>query len=74
MKQPRKLFKDAGRTSAMIVLRAALWLLVFFYASVSSSIFGAFHCLRFVEDSDQRLYREFLAKSLDIECPSDGHA
>mmetsp|Transcript_23187 Transcript_23187/g.71018 ORF Transcript_23187/g.71018 Transcript_23187/m.71018 type:complete len:1131 (+) Transcript_23187:1596-4988(+) len=66
--------RKAGKRSGLIVLPLALWVTTFFCVNVSSSIFGAFHCRRFVDDSDSQRYREFLVGSLDVECPTDGHS
>jgi len=55
------------------ILPLTLWTGIFFCVSVSSSIFSALHCRRFIDDSDQQEYREFVIESLDIECPTDGH-
>lgn len=52
------------------VLPFTLWIGIFFCVSVSASIFSAFHCRRFVDNSDESIYREFVIESLDIECPT----
>jgi hypothetical protein len=56
------------------LLPLTLWVCIFFSVSVSSSVFSALHCRRFVTDSDAQTYRAFVMQSLDIECPTVHHS
>jgi hypothetical protein len=55
------------------VLPLTIWIGIFFCVSVSASIFSAFHCRRFVDNSDEGVYREFIIESLYIECPTTNY-
>jgi hypothetical protein len=75
--EPRRWTRTAPQCAETIgieLLPLTLWTGIFFCVSVSSSIFGALHCRRFVQDSDAQEYREFVIESLDIECPTGSHA
>ncbi|EOD36875.1 hypothetical protein EMIHUDRAFT_201153 [Emiliania huxleyi CCMP1516] len=68
---PWRAVVHAVRSSLRLLLPATLWMIVIFCTSVSASVFSAFHCRRFVVNTDMDT-REFLRASLDIECPGDG--
>jgi len=65
--------RQCAQATGMAMLPLTLWVATLFCVSASASIFSAFHCRRFVDESDSQQYREFLIESLNIECPTEGY-